>query len=295
LTYDIVSIGNINIDLSFYFEKMPTKDREEFSKDFIITHGGSAANFAFAASRLGLRVSMLGCVGDDYFGTEGLLELKRVGVDCGNVKRIAGKRTGVVCVLVDEHGERKMIAYRGANEELISAVNEKIPDSNIVHMSNVDKRVLSEVLKTDIRGYISLDPGGGAKKLGIDLLEGLDVLLLNEQECRDLTKLPFREGVELLAKKVDIVIIKLGKDGAFLATGSQRLLQKPFTVSVMDTTGAGDSFDAGFLFGLIEGKDMATCLRLGQAVAAMKIGGKGARSNLPSRVKLIEFMEKNQL
>jgi ribokinase len=293
MIYDIVAVGNINIDLSFYTDRMPNKEGEVLSRDFMISNGGSAANFAYAASRLGLKVSMLGCVGDDPLGAEGVMELEGAGVECGWIKRVAGKRTGAVCVLVDRHGGRRMIAYRGANEELTSVVGGEIPEAKLIHLSNVDWEVLAKVLKAGIGSHISLDPGGEAKRLGLGSLVGVDILLLNEQECRDLTGLPFREGRDLLARKVSTVVIKLGSQGAYLVKGSKRMLQPPFAVRVRDTTGAGDSFDAGFLCGFIEGMDMDTCLHFGQAVAAMKIGGRGARSNLPSKGEMINFLAKN--
>jgi ribokinase len=294
MAFDIVAIGNINVDFSFYMKRMPARDGEGLSDDFRISHGGSAANFAYTAGRLGLKVAMLGCVGCDPLGIEGVRELEGAGVNCRMVRRVAGKRTGTVCILVDRQGGRRMIAYRGANEELGSAVEGGIPKSRLVHMSNVNGAVLASVSNVGRGGLISLDPGGEAKRLGMGLLRGLDVLLLNEQECKDLTGLPFREGGDLLASEIGIVVIKLGERGAYLVRGTRHLLQPSFEVPVEDTTGAGDAFDAGFLCSLVEGEDMATCLRYGQAVAAIKIGGRGARSNLLSRTTVADFLAKNK-
>jgi ribokinase len=291
MIFDIVSIGNINIDLSFHLGRMPNVDAEVFSDDFMLSHGGSAANLAFAAGRLGLKVAMLGCVGDDPLGKEGVAELEGAGVDCTNVKRVKGARTGTVCVLVDRKGHRSMIAFRGANENLASALDAGIPEAKIVHLSNVSRAVLRKVLGAHRSRSISLDPGGGVVEIGIGSLEGLDILLLNEQEFAALTGLPLEGGTELLANKVNTVVIKRGKEGVYSAKGAERFRQPSFDVRVVDTTGAGDSFDAGFLLGILEGREMQECLGFGQAVAAMKIGGLGARSNLPSKEKLIRFLE----
>jgi len=295
MVFDIVSIGNINIDLSFRLGSVPREDSEVLSDDFMLSQGGSAANLAFAASRLGLKVVMLGCVGDDKFGKEGVEELEGEGVDCSVVRRVKGARTGAVCILVDRQGRRSMVAFRGANESLASALDGGIPETGIVHLSNVSRAVLRKVLGTR-KGYrISLDPGGGVKELVVGSLVGLDLLLLNEKECTALTGLPLAKGAELLAKRVGTVVVKRGREGVYSARGEELYCQPSFDVRAVDTTGAGDAFDAGFLFGTLRGREMEECLSLGQAVAGMKIGGFGARSNLPSRQKLVRFLEEHHL
>lgn len=294
MAFDIVSVGNINVDLSFRLSRVPGKDQEVFSEDFKLAHGGSAANVAFAASRLGLRVAMLGCVGDDPWGEEAVAELERAGVDCAGVKRVIGAKTGTVCVMVDGGGHRSMVAFRGANGNLRSALDSGVPEAKVLHLSNVSKPVLLKARAVGKNHRVSCDPGGGAGEMGIDPLNGLEILLLNEEECASLTGLRLGLGVSLLAGKVGNVVVKRGKRGAVSAAGHLRFRQPSFDVPVIDATGAGDAFDAGYLLGAIEGRGLARCLALGQAVAALKIGGWGARSNLPSRHDLDRFLEKNK-
>lgn len=290
MVFDVVAVGNINVDLSFSVAKMPSRDSEVFSDDFIISYGGSAANFAYAAARLGLKVAIIGCVGDDPFGIMSIKELEGEGVDCSRVEVEKGMRTGTVCVFVDKLGGRRMVAYRGANEILPKAVGKGIPPARAVHMSNVTRGVMEGVLGAGHDGLISLDPGGQARGLGMAQMEGVDLILLNELECRHLTAMPLRQGVDALIRRVRMVVVKRGSRGAWLARGGALVSQPAFAVPVVDTTGAGDAFDAGFICSLLEGMDDDSCLRFAQAVAALKIGGRGARSCLPPRDETLEFL-----
>ncbi len=288
---DVLSIGNINVDLSFYIERLPEPDGEGLA-DLEFFHGGAAANFAVGAARLGLRVGLLGCVGDDHFGREALKELRKEGVAIEFVKTLTGKRTGIVCVLVDRNGVRRMIANRGANAELESAIGQ-IPDVKFLQLCNVSNKVLMKVKRIALGKRIALDPGGGVMELCLKDLEGIEVLLLNELECRLLTGLDYREGSREISKYVKLVVVKMGSRGAYAFDGREEKSQEAFKVGVVDTTGAGDAFDAGFMTALISGMRKEDCLRWGTAAASLKIQRRGARGGLPTINELNEFLSRN--
>lgn len=285
--FDVVSIGNINVDLSFYVDVVPDLDSEALS-DFEMFYGGAAANFAVGAARLGLKVGMVGCVGDDEFGKMAIEDLKRNNVVTDFVKVVKGKRTGMVCVIVEKSGNRRMIAFRGANEFLENAI-EEIPATKYLQLCNVSKKVLKKV-KERAKTKISLDPGGGVVELKLEDLEGIDVVFMNEKECRKLTSMDYKEGAELISKYVKLVVIKLGAGGAYLFDGKVEKYMPAMNVKVVDTTGAGDAFDAGFLTALIKGKSLEECLKWGIGTASIKIQKRGARSGLPTLDELVEFL-----
>lgn len=289
---DVLSIGNINIDLSFYITRMPEPDGEVLA-DLEIFHGGAAANFAVGASRLGLKVGLLSCVGDDQFGRDALKELEREGVVTSYVKNIMGVKTGIVCILVEKGGVRRMIAYRGANAYLENALIE-LPEAKFLQLCNVSREVLMKVREASQgRCKIALDPGGGVVELVPEDLEGIEVLFLNELECKLLTGQNYKEGARELSKYVKLVVVKLGDRGAYLFDGQEEESHGALKVNVVDTTGAGDAFDAGFMAALGSGLGKKECLRWGVATASMKIQKRGARSGLPTLMGLREFLSRN--
>jgi ribokinase len=289
---DVISIGNINIDLSFYVDKIPEIDYEVLA-NLEIFHGGGAANFAVAASRLGLKVGIIGCVGNDYFGKKAIEELEKEGVITNFIKVVNEKLTGMVCVIVEKNGNRRMLAYRGANEYLektISEVIDKIPYCKYIQLCNVNKKVFMEVKEKIKKTKISLDPGGRVIEFSLNDLEGIDLLLLNEVECKKLTNVNYKEGAKLLSKYVNIVVVKMGERGAYLFDGNNEIEIPAIKVNVVDTTGAGDAFNAGFITGLIRGLSLRECMYWGIATAALKIQKKGARSGLPNINELKKFL-----
>lgn len=288
---EIASIGNINIDLSFFIDKLPDLDSEE-SGELEIFHGGSAANFAVGASRLSIKTGIIGCVGDDEFGREAIEELKKEGVVTEFIRVLKGRRTGMVCVLVDRNGGRRMVAHRGANAE-IESILEPLPQAKFFQLCNVSRDVLikSKVLACG-KVTTTLDPGGNAAHLSPKDLDGIDVLMLNELECRLLTGSDYREGAKRLSEYVNLVVVKRGERGAYAFDGNEEIFQRALSVRVVDTTGAGDAFDAGFMAAFIKGMDVETCLLWGVATASLKIQKRGARTGLPTLQELMDFLSK---
>ncbi|MFQ6074483.1 MAG: carbohydrate kinase family protein, partial [Candidatus Bathyarchaeia archaeon] len=132
----------------------------------------------------------------------------------------------------------------------------------------------------------SFDPGEIYARKGLSTLKTLInrsfVLFPNENEVRMLTGKEWKEGSEILIKKgADIVAVKLGEKGCYVTDGKENYTVKSYRAKVVDTTGAGDAFCAGFLYGLIKGKDLYTCAKLGNFVASRCINKIGARTGLP--------------
>lgn len=291
---DVLAAGNINTDMSFFVEGVPEPDDETLAMDFDVFQGGSAANFAVAAARLGLRTGILGCVGADPPGREALRLLRAEGVSTYFVRVSKRRRTGTVCVLVEESGVRRMIAYRGANEELRLLVREEIPRAKFVQLCNVSREVLGAVLRRKGESKVILDPGGGTRDLRIEDLRGVDLLFVNELECKNLTNTDYERGSEILSEYVDTVVVKLGSRGAFMREGEESTYQEALRVRVVDTTGAGDAFNAGFVAALCNGRSGKEGLLWGAGVAALKIQSKGARTGLPTLEDLTAFLRERR-
>lgn len=289
---DVLAIGNINADISFFVERAPEEDSEVIASDYEVFPGGSAANFAVGVSRLGLRAGILACIGGDDYGRRAIAELGNEGVATDLVKTEATEKTGVVCVIVEGGGGRRMVAFRGANSLLAGATKGRGGEAKakFIQLCNVKKDVLEGVLKWKGRGVTSYDPGGASMELLPDDLRGIDVLMVNELECSAITGKRWDLGAEVLSKVVGKVVVKRGARGSLLIDGGKKYWQEAYDVKVIDATGAGDAFDAGFAAAFVKGFSPIVCMEWGAAAAALKIQRKGARAALPTEAELTAFL-----
>ncbi len=301
MEYDVVSIGNANIDIVVYVKKVPEADEAIEAFDYAMSPGGSASNFAVSAQLMGAKACFVGCVGEDYFGEMVLSGFRSAGVSVEYVK-FSKKPTGIVFIIVGEEGVRRMIAYRGANLDLEPGDlrGELFDKTKIVHVASVRIGIaLKASVEASRRGLkFSYDPGFSATERGIEALKPIlsrtHVLYLNTRELANLV------GVDdpLAAEKIlpygpKIIVVKLGSRGSFIVTKYEKIHVPPYRpMKVVDTTGAGDVFAAAFTIGLLEGYSLHDSALLGSIAAGIKISGKGARSNIPDRRRVFEVFEK---
>jgi ribokinase len=289
---DVLAVGNINVDLSFFVDRAPSPDSEAFAHRFSAFHGGSAANFSVGVAKLGLKSAILACVGDDSEGSKALNALKEEGVVTDFVGRVENAKTGTVCVIVEPDGTRRMIAYRGANAHLegFAGVGVAKASPKVVQLCNVSRKVLNSVAEKKGRWKLSVDPGGSSGEIKPEDLEGAEIVILNDKECQSLTGKAWKQGAALLSEKACKVVVKRGALGAYLISQGMEMSCKAFKVEVADTTGAGDAFDAGFVSAFCRGLEDEECLRWGSAAAALKIQSRGARNGLATEKCLKNFL-----
>lgn len=300
----VMSCGNANVDIFMVVKEFPKVDQEVIARDLYVMMGGSAANFAVALSKLGTPTCFIGCVGDDELGTSFIKDLESSNVCSEFVVKVPGKGTGRVLILVKSStGEKVMIAYRGANENLDVSLFplELFERSRHFHLSSVPPEKALKFLKlARSRGSLtSYDPGGYATmgfKAFKDLLIYVDLLFLNKVETRAISGIhDLRASIKrLLEGGVKVVVVKLGKEGALASDGQSFYKSRAFEVAVVDTTGAGDAFNAGFVHGYLHGLSLEECLTLGNVVACLKITRRGARSS-PMLSEVIKFMHNRGL
>ena len=303
----IATIGDVNVDLITRIERMPELGKQVITKDFQTHGGGCSANFSLSCARLGMDVQLFGKVGDDVFGTYVLVELEENNVDTKNVL-LTEKKTGITIAIVQDI-ERSFITFRGENATYclddidISKIN-----AGIVHLPSY---FLMDGLKNEYAKLIDLlhgagiqvsfdtgwDPRGFVEETVdplFEILPRLDVFLPNLDEARNILGLEPKTGPEraaeiLLDMGVKIVAIKMGKDGCWVANRENIEYVPAFDVKVVDTTGAGDNFNAGFVSSYINGRPLRDCAIIGSATAALKIGGVGW-STYPTRKQVNTFL-----
>ena len=254
--------------------------------------GGAAANVAAHLARLGVRVELAGCIGDDPSGAGLTAELATAGVRLA-LRTVPGVPTGTVVSLVEPDGQRSMLADRGANLELASGDVPLPGRTGHLYVSGytlLDPRPRAAGLRAiqDAAAAgctISVDPAstGPLASYGVDRwlddTTGVTLLLPNADEARLLSGCQDPEdAARALAARYPVVAVKLGPDGALWASGDVLVHRAAHPTTVVDTTGAGDAFAAGLLSAWLgPGLDPAAVLDAGLARAAAVVRQPGAR------------------
>jgi ribokinase len=292
--FDAIGFGALNVDKLFQVNKILGAEEESFITGYEETCGGSAANTIVGLARLGCKVGFIGRVAGDREGKMLVEDFCKEDVDTSGIIHAKRGRSGTVMGFVDKKGERALYIDPGVNDtiELDDINREYAFQTKFLHLASFvgeksfqTQKKLVEALPKDVK--VSLDPGELYARKGLAKLEPLIkrafVLMPNQVELQLLThKNDCRKGAEFLLKKgVEIVAVKLGSKGCFVTDGRESHLIKPFKAKVVDTTGAGDAFCAGFLLGLIKGKSLFECGKLGNFVASRCITKMGARPGLP--------------
>jgi len=300
MKFDCVCFGALNVDKLYRVNRIAREDEHSFITDYVEAPGGSAANTAVGLARLGSRVGYIGKVANDSEGKFLLDDFKKENVD---VKSVAISKTGISGIVfgfIDEEGNRALYVAPGVNDSLgFEEINlEYACNTEFLHFTSfvgerpfiAQKKLLKDA--SDVK--ISFDPGELYARRELKaikpFLERCYVVSPNENELKLLTGKGYREGSKVLLNEgARIVAVKLGRRGCYVTDGKERHLIAPPDVERVDTTGAGDAFCAGFLYGLIKGKDLYECGRLGNFVASRCITKIGARKGLPKLSDLREM------
>jgi len=244
--------------------------------------GGSAANTVFALSRMGYTTGFLGVTGKDE-GSKFLLSSME-GVDVGHVKKY--KKAGV-CISLLADGERSLLAMPNSND-FFSFIAEEVGylnSSKFVHLSSFSsdsalllQKQLLELLEEDV--YISFAPGEKYARRGLDQIEDMigrsRIVFVNEREMTMLTGTGPKEGSKtLLDLGAKVVVCTLGREGSLITTYNSSITVPARKAVVVDTTGAGDVYAAGFLAGYLDGATLEVCGRIGASASALSVSSYG--------------------
>jgi sugar/nucleoside kinase (ribokinase family) len=295
--FDLVVIGELNVDLLLYGKNVaPTFGQvEKLVDDAVLTVGSSSAIFAHQAARLGLRVAFAGKRGPDAFGEFMVDRLKKVGIETSTIIVDCGVKTGVTVHLVQD-ADRAMLTYPGSiaalrPDEVDTAL---LRNTRHVHLGSYFLQQGVQPGLPDIfarareaGATTSLDPGWDPEErwesgLG-EALGHTNIFLPNEQELLALAGVASVEDALKWFEEIPTVVVKRGAAGAVARSGGSTATCRPPAVNAVDTTGAGDSFDAGFLVGFLSGYDLVRALEVGclcGALSTEKAGGVDAQPDL---------------
>lgn len=304
LNAEIIGFGALNVDKLYSVENIVSHDEESFIKNETDTPGGSAANTIVGLSRLGCATSIIGKIAEDEDGDLIEYNLAINGVYTNNLIYSENGSTGKCLGFVDSNGERCLYISPGVNDDIvIDEINPlNIMRCKIMHYTSFVgdsfKTQIELLEKLNKETLLSFDPGMLYVQKGFDelkpILERCDILLINESELRllcDNDNATLEELViSLLDFGIDTVVVKQGSKGVYAKNNSEECFVKSFECDVVDTTGAGDSFNSGFLYSFLKGYDLEKSCKIGNWVASKAIEGFGMEK-FPNNKELEEFFK----
>jgi ribokinase len=297
----IVVVGSLNMDLVAVVSHVPAEGETLLGSKHFTAYGGKGANQAYAVAKLGGDVAMLGRVGSDAFGHQMCTNLQDVGCDVTGVRAIEGT-SGIAMILVTESGQNSIVVVPGANHsyrplELVAdepqlerakfmMLQLETPVETVLLAARQAKRYGAQVI---------LDPAPALPNLPAEIFRYVDILTPNEIEAAHLLRLPSHElgateaaamAGQLRALGPSTVVIKLGAKGCVLADETGVTHIPAAVVEAVDTTAAGDIFNAALVVARSEGASMREACEFAVRASAISVTRFGAQSSVPSRLEV---------
>ncbi|MCD6355989.1 MAG: carbohydrate kinase family protein [Anaerolineaceae bacterium] len=306
----VLMLGDINVDTVWPVPQFPAPGQNGLAEDVKAAIGGAVVNSAIALDHLGLKTRLLGCIGNDVWADNIRRGLSQTSIDLSHLQVDAEVTTGLTFIIVTPDGERTMFSYRGANIQL--------------RQHNIDKEIFKGVSLLHISGYALLEePQRSAVWRAVELAKdhgipisldtGLEPAIKNPEDMRRLlrelticvsgpeeisallgTKSQKEAADRLLSLGVQVAGIKLGEGGSYIANGETQFLCPSFPVNAIDTTGAGDLYSAGLLYGWVKRLSLSASAVLASALGALAASIYGAGLSLPKKQDVIDFLKSSK-
>jgi ribokinase len=272
---DITVVGSLNVDLTVRCDRLPHPGETVTGSDFTHGPGGKGANQALAAARLGANVRMVGRTGADAYAEMALRNLCAAGVDLSLITQ-AEEPTGIAMILVDGTGENEIAVYPGANA-LLDLGDIEIADADaVICQLEIPGAAVAQAARAT-HGLFCLN-AAPALPVPPDALARADVIIVNETEH---AALPPTKA---------LVALTLGAAGAVLLKDGEQLARAAApAVTAVDTVGAGDTFVAAFVVGLVEGRQPGDALHRACLAAAFTVTHEGAQTAMPTAAQLDDW------
>lgn len=299
----VVVIGSLNMDLVTRAQRLPGPGETLSGESFVTVSGGKGANQAVAAARLGARVAMVGCVGDDAYGEQLRAALLAEQIDCQALTTLAGVSTGIASIVVDANGQNSIIIVAGANGRLTAEVVDRFDAllaaaQVVICQLEVPLPTVAHVLRRarEQGKTVILNPAPAAAALPEQWYSLIDYLIPNESEAAILSGMAVDSlssaqaaAQALRAAGAGKVIITLGEQGALLASEQGMEHFSAPRVTAVDSTAAGDTFVGGFAAALAQGRTEAEAIRFAQKAAALSVTRAGAQPSIPDSAEVQRF------
>jgi ribokinase len=296
----ILVIGSLNMDMVIKVDKIPKVGETVLGMLTGYVPGGKGANQAYGAAKLGGNVSMIGKVGDDNFGETLKGNLASAGADVTYVDKVQGVTTGLATIYVNENGNNSIVVIPGANhccdKSYLQSLTSVIDKSDIVmfQMEIPVEAIFFGIEYAKNHGKtVILNPAPAPKNLPDEILKMIDYITPNETELEKITGCPVNTDDEVLSAAqrlidhgVKNVIITLGSKGAMHVNADGNSFFKAEKVKAVDTTAAGDSFNAAVAVYISEGKTIGEAITFANQVASISVMRSGAQTSMPFRAEV---------
>ena len=314
IKYDVICSGAALVDMVAKVERHPLDDDEIFVSDLTLLSGGAAANTAYACAKIGLASAFLGKLGEnDVFGRKIIEDFNEVKVNTALIKYSKEYGTGSAYVALNKKGDRRIYAHSGAANYLSKEdiLEQELKATKVIFLSslkNLDPFIEAATIGRKNNITVILNPGMLIIDQGLEnitkLLEKIDIFILSQREFTTLLnitkeldeKIIVEKAKSLLECGIKVLVITMGEKGAFLLTDKEsELISSAKVNQVIDTTGAGDAFSAGFIYGYVKNlsyafEDLKRNVKIGNLVAGKCIQKLGARNGIPTSEQLKQIL-----
>lgn len=301
----VLGLGDAGVDVILHVPRLPQHDEKILATRVERYPGGVIGNFLCALSRLGTKSTFVGCLGNDEFGALVRKGFDECGVDMTRLIVKDGEETSYCLTMLDRTGEKALVIAPTATrfpapEDL---TDDTLTDADLLHTTGIriDTTVKAIALaqRRGVKVSVDLEPSalGQGEDWVRELLASSHLLFVNAHALREMfpgeTNLG-RAGEALLRHGPEVVVITQGADGSLVLTSTESIRTSAFQVTVRDTTGAGDCFNAAFVHGYLEGWTLERTALFATAAAAISITAVGAQTGLPTRPEVEIFLRQRQ-
>lgn len=282
---DVIGIGNLNYDIIMLVDHFPEFHEKINAESAVFGLGGAAGNTITWLAHMGLKTGFIGAVGKDEIGEAHIQYFKRIGVDTSGI-RIVDEPSGVAVAII--HGEdKRIVKYPGANRFKVLD-REYIRKARLVHLSSNPIETIREAVAIAREEGVIVSVDIGEAELPKDVEEQIDYLMMNEDEYRR------KYGsLDLSLSRAKNLVVTLNGGGALIRGEDGEVREiRGLSAEVVDSTGAGDSFAAGVIYGVLNGWSLEESARLGMLLAYLTVQKVGARSAVVPLEKIIQESER---
>ncbi len=280
----IIVIGSLSMDFVVSVEKKPKQGETVFGEDFQTAFGGKGANQAVAASRLGENVEMVGAVGGDEFGKQIIQNLQKQKITIDKVERVTHLPSGSAHITLSEE-DNSIIVIPSANNQVFLQKEqlEKLLDkgSFVILQHEIPQETNEKIIEYCYQHEIPvlLNPAP-ARTVSPEILEKITYLTPNEHEFKLL--FPDEDLSTCLKKHANHLIVTLGSKGAIFNDGQKEQQIPGFSTKIVDTTGAGDTFNGALAVAIVQGLPLAEAVKFANLAASISVTGFGAQGGMPT-------------
>jgi ribokinase len=299
---DVIGVGDADVDIYLDVDHVPGQDEKVLAHSLNFHPGGMVANFLVALSRLGTSCGFHGPVGDDDFGRMTLDDLAANQVDITGAVIKPGERTYFCIVMLDDSGEKSLV---------VAPTSCLFPQPNDVSEEHITQarhlHTTAAIVPTAIKASqlakqhgltvsMDIEPSAAQNVTGMPtLLASVDLVFVNQRAVKFLGKTdsPEEAAHNILTYGPKIVCVTMGQFGALAVQNETVIHTEAFPVTIVDSTGAGDCFAAGFVHGFLKNWPLSQTVTFASAVGALSVTRRGGHTNLPDSKSVVDFLSAN--